>query len=616
MNRVFVAVVASFLVMLCLTPVTALAGGGPDCTEGYYPPLASADTYVLEEGTSLNVAAPGVLENDQSRRTDSPGLIVTNWWIGYPDHNHQSWVAHGSDGSFTFTPPTDFSGYVDYYVVVADQDSQDCGAAALARFVVNSVGNEPPIAQNDNLLVDEDGGTETVDIMVKDTDPDGDTITVESVQGGDNGSCTVGGSSTISYTPNPNYSGPDSCTVSISDGVNTSTSILYIYTRPVNDPPVAQDDVLTVGKIGTGTVNVIVNDTDPDSDTITVESVTGGQNGTCTVEANEVRYTSTTNFDGNDSCIVTISDGNGGTATSTLNITVNAVNDPPVAQDDTLAVDEDKPGTVGVTNNDADTDGDPLDVESVTGGQNGTCTVDANTVRYIPNPNYNGTDSCVVTISDGNGGTATSTLNITVNAVNDPPVANFTVSGGVLSASADGSNSADVDGGSLTYTWNFSDGTGYQSGGVTVNHQFRLPGNYGVILTVTDENGASSTLRQTVDILPNTLRVAEVNMSTNEGRKNANHVVNVVVSLAQPSLLPITFNYATANGSATAGSDYYAASGSKTILAGQTSVSIPVTIIGDNRLEADEKFTLSISSPNYGVVLGSPTTTVTIVNDD
>lgn len=614
MKRVLVVVVASFLVMLCLTPVTALAGGGPDCAEGYYPPLASADTYVLEEGTSLNVAAPGVLENDQSRRTDSPGLIVTNWWIGYPDHNHQSWVTHGSDGSFTFAPPTDFSGYVDYYVVVADQDSQDCDAAALARFVVNSVGNEPPIAQNDYLVVDEDG-TGAVDVIDNDVDPEGSLLGVASVTGGDNGTCAVGGSFTISYTPNPDYNGSDSCIVSVSDGVNTSTSTLYIYTRPANDPPAAQDDVLDVGKIGTGTVDVIVNDTDPDGDTITVESVTDGQNGTCTVEANEVRYTSTTNFDGNDSCIVTISDGNGGTATSTLNITVDTVNDPPVAQDDVLDVSEDGTGTINVTANDADSEGGPLDVASVTGGDNGNCTVEANRVRYTPNSNFNGTDSCIVTISDGTD-TATSTLNITVNAVNDPPVANFTVSGGVLSTSANGSSSADVDGGSLTYTWNFSDGTGYQSGGVTVDHQFRLPGNYGVILTVTDENGASSTLRQTVDILPNTLRVAEVNMSTNEGRKNANHVVNVVVSLAQPSLLPITFNYATANGSATAGSDYYAASGSKTILAGQTSVSIPVTIIGDNRLEADEKFTLSISSPNYGVVLGSPTTTATVGNDD
>lgn len=525
MQRIFTAaLVAIALVVFCMLPSAAFAGKGDTCTEGHYPPLVGSDTYALGEGTSMSVSSPGVLGNDESRRTDSPGLAVAQWWIGYPDYNHASWVTYADNGSFTFTPPASFSGSVSYYYTVSDLDSPECLAAGLVNFVVTSEGNDPPITQNDTLVVDED-------------------------------------------VP--------------------------------------------------GIANVLANDTDPDGDTITIESVQSGQNGVCTVELGQVRYVPAPDFNGYDSCTVTISDGAGGTDTSTLYITINAVSDAPTAQNDTLIVDEDVSGIASVVANDTDPDGDTITIESVVGGQNGTCTVETDRVRYTPSSNFNGADSCTVTISDGAGGTDTSTLSITINAVNDAPVARFTVIGGIVKADADGSSSTDVDGDSLTYTWNFSDGTGYQSGGATIGHQFRLPGDYTVILTVTDASGASNTLRQTVNVLPNVLRTAETNVSTQEGAKNANHVVNVVVNLAQANLLPVTFSYATSNGSATASTDYYAASGNKTIPAGQTSISIPVTIIGDNnRREVDETFSVNISQPNYGVVLANTTTTVTIVNDD
>ncbi|MBU1224595.1 MAG: retention module-containing protein, partial [Gammaproteobacteria bacterium] len=98
---------------------------------------------------------------------------------------------------------------------------------------------------------------------------------------------------------------------------------------------------------------------------------------------------------------------------------VGAPNTPPVANPDTLSVNEDSPTTIDVLANDTDADGNVLFVDSAS-ASNGTVVVNSDgTITYTPNPNYNGPDSITYTISDGQGGTATATVDVTVTAVND-----------------------------------------------------------------------------------------------------------------------------------------------------------------------------------------------------
>ena len=76
--------------------------------------------------------------------------------------------------------------------------------------------------------------------------------------------------------------------------------------------------------------------------------------------------------------------------------------------------------------NDSDLDGDTLSVNTtpVSEPANGTLVLNANgTFTYTPNANFNGTDSFVYQVTDGNGGSAQATVNITVNSINDDPVA-------------------------------------------------------------------------------------------------------------------------------------------------------------------------------------------------
>ncbi len=107
----------------------------------------------------------------------------------------------------------------------------------------------------------------------------------------------------------------------------------------------------------------------------------------------------------------------------TVTITQDAA---PIANNDTANTDEDTPIDVNVLANDTEPDGDTLNVSSVTQGSHGTVSINANkTVHYAPAQDYFGSDSFTYTIDDGHGGTATATVNVTVNAVNDAPV--FTI---------------------------------------------------------------------------------------------------------------------------------------------------------------------------------------------
>ena len=118
----------------------------------------------------------------------------------------------------------------------------------------------------------------------------------------------------------------------------------------------------------------------------------------------------------------TISDGQGGTSTGNVNVTVTAVNDDPVANDDSATVNEDESVIVEVLTNDSDIDGDTISVDSFTQGASGTVTDNGDgTLTYAPNADFNGSDSFTYTISDGQGGANTATVNVTVNPINDTP---------------------------------------------------------------------------------------------------------------------------------------------------------------------------------------------------
>ncbi|MEP6340822.1 Ig-like domain-containing protein, partial [Parasphingorhabdus sp.] len=318
-----------------------------------------------------------------------------------------------------------------------------------------TVTNPAPTAVNDSAVTDEDTAVD-VTVLTNDTDPDGDPLTV-TMATALNGTVTIATDGTLTYVPDANFNGTDTITYTISDGNGgTSTAAVDVTVNAVNDPPVAVDDVATTNEDTPVVIGVLGNDTDIDGDPLTVTAATS-PDGTVTINPDgTITFTPNPNFNGPTTISYTISDGNGGTSTATVAVTVDAVNDPPVANMDSATTDEDTPVDIAVLANDTDIDGDTLTVTAVD-APNGTVTINPDgTVTYVPDPDFNGVDTITYTISDGQGGFSTSTVEVTVNAVNDAPVATPIApqndnDADVIAVDVSG-NFTDVDGDSLTFS--------------------------------------------------------------------------------------------------------------------------------------------------------------------
>jgi VCBS repeat-containing protein len=135
--------------------------------------------------------------------------------------------------------------------------------------------------------------------------------------------------------------------------------------------------------------------------------------GTTSISGGTVIYTPAANYNGTDSFVVTASDGKGGTATQTINISVTPVNDAPVFAATSQAVSATAGAARTIALAATDVDGDALTYTVAKPGK-GTASISGSTLTYTPGATASGSDSFVVTASDGKGGTATQTINATV----------------------------------------------------------------------------------------------------------------------------------------------------------------------------------------------------------
>ncbi|WP_206816215.1 Ig-like domain-containing protein, partial [Chroococcus sp. FPU101] len=298
--------------------------------------------------------------------------------------------------------------------------------------------NDAPVANNDSATTNEDTAV-TIAVLANDTDVDGNPRNLTSFTSGANGTVTRNDNGTpsnladdtLTYTPNANFNGTDSFTYQISDGLGgTSSATVNITVSPVNDAPVANNDSATTNEDTAVTIAVLANDTDVDGNPRNLTSFTSGANGTVTRNDNgtpsnladdTLTYTPNANFNGTDSFTYQISDGLGGTSSATVSITVNAVNDVPVATDDTGSVTEGQSIIISALSNDLDPDiGDTLSINSFTNPSHGTLTDNGDgTFTYTANLDYCGSDSFTYTVKDNQNATSNlATVNLTVNPYN------------------------------------------------------------------------------------------------------------------------------------------------------------------------------------------------------
>lgn len=224
-------------------------------------------------------------------------------------------------------------------------------------------------------------------------------------------------------TPASNFTGP--LAVNIVATLNGQTSNVFIANvtvTPVNDAPIANEDVAIIMQNSTDNVIAVLNnDTDVDTnDILTVFSTQLSAGGTATIVPTGISYTPAVGFLGTETINYTISDGTA-QASSTLTITVEepAPNLPPVTTADTATTTTGTTINVLVLANDTDTEGDTLTLSSAVTNGSGAVSVVGNNVRYVSAANFTGNEVITYTISDGSN-TATGTLTVTVNAAPTP----------------------------------------------------------------------------------------------------------------------------------------------------------------------------------------------------
>lgn len=437
--------------------------------------------------------------------------IVMDWSNG-GNVEYIQWGGRGwgsSSGQPGFDAP--FEGTISDKQVYGDALT----ASQIAALASSSSGsNNQPQPVDDAISVAEDGSV-NFDPTVNDSDPEGDTVTVSGIATPpSNGSAVVEPDGTVTYTPDQDFNGNDSFVVEVSDGVGGfATSTVTVTVDPVNDDPDAIDDADSTVVDTPVQINVIANDLDVDGDPLDVVGVTNGSNGTV-VNNNDgtVTYTPNAGFIGQDTFTYTIDDQNGG-AQDVADVTVTvlaAPNTPPVAIDDNVSVDEDDSVTFQPGDNDQDDDGDTVIASAIAvQAANGVAVVNPDgTVTYTPDPDFNGADSFQVTVTDGNGDIDTSVVNVTVNPINDDPVANddaaSTTENSAVIINVIG-NDDDIDGDTLAIV-NVTDGSNGTvvdngNGTVTYTPNVGFSGEDTFTYTIDDQNsGVQDTATVTVTV--------------------------------------------------------------------------------------------------------------------
>ncbi|MBP3966438.1 Ig-like domain-containing protein [Paenibacillus lignilyticus] len=325
---------------------------------------------------------------------------------------------------FRYTPAADFSG-TDSFTYVANDGTEDSEAVTVT-ITINPL-NDRPEANAISFEVDEDGSY-TGNMSGVDKDHDGLTYRIGSDPS--KGQLTFSDETgAFTYAPNPGVSGADSFTYVVFDGTMTSQAVTVSITiNPVNDKPVADAISFEVDEDGSYVGTFTGTDAD-ETDTLTYSVFSPPGHGTLSyssMELNQFRYTPAADFSGADSFTYMANDGTVDSVPVTVSITINPVNDKPVASAISFEVDEDGSYVGTFTGTDVDAS-DILSYEAETQPLHGTLSYGSlalNQFRYTPAANYNGTDSFTYVADDGTEESLKATVSITIKSVNDKPVAN------------------------------------------------------------------------------------------------------------------------------------------------------------------------------------------------
>ena len=388
-------------------------------------PIVQNESYTVLHGQTIietgGTAGTGLLAGD----SDPDGNPLSVQLLTVPQHGSLSYNAN--DGSFSYTASESYVGSDSFTYAVSDGALTTDGTATI------TVTDQAPVVQNESYTVlhgqtiIETGGTTGTGLLAGDSDPDGDTLSVQLLTEPQHGSLSYNANDgSFNYTAAESYVGSDSFTYAVSDGALTTDGTATITVT--DQAPVVQNESYTVlhgqtiietgGTTGTG---LLAGDSDPDGDTLSVQLLTEPQHGSLSYNANDgsFNYTAAESYVGSDSFTYAVSDG---ALTTDGTATITVTDQAPVVQNESYTVLHGQTiietgGTAGtgLLAGDSDPDGDTLSVQLLTDPQHGSLSYNANdgSFSYTAAESYVGPDSFTYAVSDG-ALTTDGTANITV----------------------------------------------------------------------------------------------------------------------------------------------------------------------------------------------------------
>jgi RHS repeat-associated protein len=464
------------------------------------PPIATAQNVSVQEDMPINFALSA---------NDPDGDVLSYQILTQPLHG----VISGVAPNLIYTPNTDFNG-IDSLTYLVNDGLLNSNIATVTIDV--QAVNDAPVANNQTVSATEDTA---LSISLAGSDTDADALSYQVVTQPAQGSLS-GVAPNITYTPNANYNGADSFTFKTHDGLLASASAtVSITVAAINDAPEANNQTVTTNEDIAVAVNLA--GTDLDGDAISYQVVTQPSQGTLTGVAPNLTYTPNANYNGVDSFTFIMNDGLVDSTIATVSITVNAINDAPVANNQSVTTNED--AAVAVVLAATDADGDAITYQLASQPSLGTITGSAPDLFYTPNANVNGTDSFTFKANDGVIDSAVVSVNITVIAVNDVPVANdYSVTAAEDTSTLITLSGTDIDADNLSYQLVNQPAHGILSGGApnltyTPNTNFNGADSFSFIVNDGLVDSSPSTVSITVTGTNDVPVATSQTITTNEG---------------------------------------------------------------------------------------------------
>ncbi|MEI6604593.1 MAG: Ig-like domain-containing protein, partial [Verrucomicrobiota bacterium] len=373
-------------------------------------PVATAQSISTAEDTAHAITLAG---------TDVEGNALTYAIVTSPAHG----ILSGTLPNLTYTPMANYNG-PDSFTFKANDGLIESAIATTVTISVTAV-NDPPVATSQSVITPEDTA---LPISLAATDVDNDALTYATITQPAHGALS-GTAPNLIYSPESNYNGSDSFTFKANDGtIDSAPATVTITVTRVNDPPVANNTAFNINENSdSGTLVGTVTASDPDAGDTRTYAITAGNTGGAFAINSLTGQISVAGVLDHESIpiydlSVTVTDSGQLTAIADIIITVDDINEPPVAMPQSISMGPNT--TKGIILHATDPENDPLTYSVVTQPAHGTLSATAPNKTYTPSTSYTGPDSFTFIANDGIFDSLPATVTITITAgSNAAPVA-------------------------------------------------------------------------------------------------------------------------------------------------------------------------------------------------